>query len=281
MGSRSKVLIQEVQSSRILPNCSSFKLLFYITPPLGNHGKIILFDLCRCNLWIMLFILVFHLERTLCTVMTKFATPKALDLLNIFIFLPVPLRCEGYILILLFGLRPTTDATSIFHLNKSLLISSYWRAAHIPFQSGNLSLPRIPWTNTCHSSEAEFRASLTLSVGWGVDLIAFQGMDLCVPPSESAWISSSTPIVSSASQKIPDILWTRHPTSPWLYLFLKCDILHDPSLHRGSSAYPSPSIPFTFWVDLDLWAWLSHYRRRSSENFHPEGMTSSPSKSHS
>ena len=68
-----------------------------------------------------------------------------------------------------FGFVPLLLLPSSLHLTKSLLISCCWRATHIPSQFGNLSLLRILWTKTCHSSNTEFKAILTISVGWGVD----------------------------------------------------------------------------------------------------------------
>ena len=53
--------------------------------------------------------------------MTKFTTPKAFDLPNVFLFLSLlllPLGCEGYILILLLGLRPTAATFVKFTLDQ-------------------------------------------------------------------------------------------------------------------------------------------------------------------
>lgn len=65
------------------------------------------------------------------------------------------------------GLVPLLLLLSIFHLTNSFLIFSRWRVAHIPSKFCNLSLPNMLWTNTFHSSKTEFRANLTISVGWG------------------------------------------------------------------------------------------------------------------
>ena len=114
MGSHSKVMIQEVGSSRILPICSSIELQLYISPPpswryLSCHGELLLlFNLCGGNLRIMLLILVLFLQRTLGCIVAYLATSEALHLGDILLSSLFPLfslRCKGYVILLLyFGL---------------------------------------------------------------------------------------------------------------------------------------------------------------------------------
>ena len=52
---------------------------------MGTHGILILLDLCRLSLHIMLLILFLFLQRTLGSVVTKFTTPEALNLRDVFL----------------------------------------------------------------------------------------------------------------------------------------------------------------------------------------------------
>ena len=70
---------------------------------MGNHGILILIDLRGRSLQIVLLVLVLFLQRTLDIVVTKFTTPEALYLRDVFLTSPLlllPLGCKGCIFFL-------------------------------------------------------------------------------------------------------------------------------------------------------------------------------------
>lgn len=92
VGPCNKVLIHEVDSSRILPNIySSLGLQYQISPPhsgryICEHCEVFLqsrgesIDLYKIFLLVILLLLVLFPERTLGTIVAKLTTPEAFDL---------------------------------------------------------------------------------------------------------------------------------------------------------------------------------------------------------